>query len=157
MDLYLDDRLLHGRILHGWAPVLRPQRFVLAARGLPGSQQATLYAAAATESGAAIHCCDPWGGEALPAVAAGDFWLAQEPQAAAALLAAGLAVERLVIIGLREAAGRPLAADFAPSPASLDALAALGERGVGVLVQSFPGEAAAPIAQLLAAARPERS
>jgi hypothetical protein len=155
VDLHLDDRLLHGRILHGWAPLLRPRRFVLAARELPGSQAAALFAAGAVESGAGVLCCDPWAGAPLPPALPGDFWLAASAPAAARLLAAGLAVERLVIIGLREAAGRPLAPDFAPSPASVDVLAAIAAGGIGVLIQRFPGEPGTPLAPLLAAAAPE--
>lgn len=149
MDLHLDDRLLHGRILHGWAPRLKPQRFVLVASGLPARAEFASYAAAAAELGISLHGCDPWV-DPLPAPAAGDFWIADAPAAAARLLEAGLRPLRLVVIGLRDADTAALAPDFAPGPASRRALAALAAGGLPVLVQPFPAETAIPLAALLA-------
>jgi mannose/fructose/N-acetylgalactosamine-specific phosphotransferase system component IIB len=154
VDLYLDDRLLHGRILHGWLPVLRPARIVLVARGLAGGPQAAIYAEAAAETGLPLVCHEPDG--ALPLPAPGDFWLTNTPQAARGLKASGATVERLVIIGLRDAGGLPLATDFTPTAGSLAALVQLGESGIRAVVQRFPGEPAIPVAALAErAGRPE--
>jgi len=146
VDLHLDDRLLHGRILHGWLPVLKPARLVLVARGLVGSPQAALYAEAAAELGLPLICCEPDGSP--PPLAAADFWLTNSPQAARDLQAGGAAIRRLVIVGLRDAGGSPLAVDFTPDADSRAALLQLGESGIAVLVQRFPGEAAVPLAAL---------
>lgn len=149
MDLHLDDRLLHGRILHGWAPTLRPQRFVLVARGLPARLEFASYAAAAAELDISLHGCDPWA-DPLPAPVAGDFWLTDAPAAAARLVACGCAPARLVVIGLRDPEAPALAPDFAPGPASRSALAALAAGGLPVFIQRFPSESATPLAALAA-------
>lgn len=154
MDLYLDDRLLHGRILHGWVPALRPRRIVLLARGLPGRAEFASYAEAAAEVDTALHGCDPWAAPP-PAPAAGDFWLTDAPAAAARLLAIGPLPARLLIIGLRDPESPVLAADFAPSGENRRALAALAAQGLAVLVQRFPGETATPLAALLGGRAPE--
>lgn len=154
MDLHLDDRLLHGRILHGWAPTLGPRRFVLVARGLPARPEFASYAAAVAELDATLHGCDPWA-DSPPAAAPEDFWLVEGPAAAARLLEAGLRPQRLVVIGLRDADAAALAPDFAPGPANRRALAALAAGGLPIVVQPFPAESATPLATLLAGETPE--
>ena len=147
MDLHLDDRLLHGRILHGWLPVLKPTRIVLVARGLAGSPRALLYAASAAELGLPLVCCE-FAGEQLPAPQLGDFWLTDALPALEGLPRAGVEMKGLVIIGLREAGGQPLAEDFTPSAESLATLLQLAARGLIVSCQRFPNEPAIPVAVL---------
>jgi mannose/fructose/N-acetylgalactosamine-specific phosphotransferase system component IIB len=139
VDLYLDDRLLHGRILHGWAPVLRPRRLLLVARGVRGAQVEVLYAAAAAELGVELCCLEP-GGAPPPASADGDFWLTDAPENVGWLVAAGLAPRRLVVIGLREAGGRDLAKDLTVGETALAVLRELAAAGLEIVQQRFPGE-----------------
>ncbi len=147
MDLHLDDRLLHGRILHGWLPVLKPTRIVLVARGLADSPRALLYAASAAELGLPLVCCELADAQ-LPAPRPGDFWLTDAPPALESLPRVGIEIKGLVIIGLREAGGQPLAEDFTPAAESLAALLQLAEGGLIVRCQRFPNEPAIPVAVL---------
>ncbi|MCB9514701.1 MAG: hypothetical protein R3C71_03915 [Candidatus Krumholzibacteriia bacterium] len=149
MDLHLDDRLLHGRILHGWAPVLRPARVLLVSPALADARGRALYAEAGAELDAALRFLAP-GGEPPPAPAPGDFWLTDAPGGARWLLASGLAVARLVIIGLREAGGRALAEDLRAGAATLARLDDLAAAGVEILHQPFPGGPARTLRSLLA-------
>jgi mannose/fructose/N-acetylgalactosamine-specific phosphotransferase system component IIB len=149
VDLHLDDRLLHGRILHGWMPVLNPARLLLVSPALADARGQALYADAAAELGAALRCLAP-GGAPPPAPAPGDFWLTDAPDGARWLLDEGLRIQRLVIIGLREAGGRALAADLQAGESTLARLGQLARAGVQIVHQPFPGEPARALRDLLA-------
>jgi len=152
VDLHLDDRLLHGRILHGWAAALRPRRFVLVSAGLPGSPREPIFAAAARELDASLLCLDPGGSLVPPAPAPGDFWLTDSAAGARWLVESGAPVERLVLVGLRDPAGHRLAEDLQVDAEPLAVLRALWCRGLLVVQQRFPGESARPLPALLPAA-----
>lgn len=155
MDLHLDDRLLHGRILHGWLPALRPARLVLVAAGLGADGRAAEFAAALAELALPLLCCDPQRAAPPPAPAAGDFWLTDAPAHCDWLRAQGLPVARLVIIGLRDQGGAALAPDFAPAAESRRRLLALAAAGLPCLLQRFPSEPTRAAADLLDPGVPE--
>jgi len=138
VDLHLDDRLLHGRILHGWGRSASIRRYVLIAAAPGGSARAAVHAAAAREAGAELVQAAP--GDAPPP-ADGDFWLADGPAAALALWRAGRRYRRLILVGLRRPGGRRLGADVAADEADLDALRALQAAGVRCELRRFPDEA----------------
>ena len=141
MILHLDDRLLHGRILHGWGAALGVRRYVLISARLADAARRQLAEAAAAEAGCALACAAP-GDVQLPAPlsAPGDFWLTDSPEAAEALLAEGTAFSELRLIGLREAQGRRFGEDVCVGERSLASLRRLAEAGVTVAVQRFPAD-----------------
>ncbi|MBN2169984.1 MAG: PTS sugar transporter subunit IIB [Candidatus Krumholzibacteriota bacterium] len=145
MDLHLDDRLLHGRILHGWGRRLGARRYVLVIPAAGDPARRAVYAAVAREAGAELVLA---AADAAPAPRAGDFWLADGPAAALALWRAGRRYRRLILIGLRRSAGRRLGPDITADEADLDALRALQAAGVGCERRRFPDEAGEPLPPL---------
>jgi mannose/fructose/N-acetylgalactosamine-specific phosphotransferase system component IIB len=139
--LHLDDRLLHGRILHGWGAALGVRRYVLISASLVDPARRRLAEAAAAEAGCALACAAP-GDAQLPAPlsAPGDFWLTDSPETAEALLAGGTTFSELRLIGLRETGGRRVSEDVCVGERSLTGLRRLAEAGVAVAVQRFPAD-----------------
>ena len=148
MDLHLDDRLLHGRILHGWGTRLAPSRYVLVSGRLADEAAWRPYRDAAAGAGADLLYLND-GEDAPPAPRTGEFWLTDSPAAALWLLANGPAPERLLLIGLRDAEGRALPGDFRVSQAHLADLLRLADAGVAVFLQRFPTEAPLPLTKAL--------
>ncbi len=140
VDLHLDDRLLHGRILHGWGRILKPRRYVLVSERLTDATLCDLYADTAAGSDTELCCFAPEQG-AAPQPRENDFWLTDAPAAALWLLDAGPAYRRLTVIGLREATGPELPDGSRIGSESMARLWELAARGVTVRLQSFPGEA----------------
>ena len=142
MDLHLDDRLLHGRILHGWAPPLRVRRFVLVSARLGEADRRAQFREAALPRRLVFVLP----GEAAwpaPEPEEGDFWLCDSLEGVDFLLASGPVPERLTLIGLREG-GAPLAADIAPSKATARKLEALARAGLAIEIRPFPGAPGLP-------------
>ncbi len=131
--LHLDDRLLHGKILHGWSAASSP-RIVLISESLDDPELAASCAEAADP--AACLCLEP-GGEDLPEFRQGDFWLVDSLESAAGLLRRG-AFPALRIIGLREG-GEELGPDFSPGAAARKLLDEMASEGLRIDIQSFPG------------------
>ena len=143
MVLHLDDRLLHGRILHGWAQPLGVRRFVLVSARLDDADRRAQFLEAALPRDLAFVLP---GNAAWPAPEPedGDFWLCDSPECAEFLLASGPAPVALILIGLREG-GKPLAPDIAPSMATERSLEALVHAGLPVEIRPFPGEPGRPL------------
>ena len=131
MILHIDDRLLHGRILHGWDRG-RAKRFVLISRRLADPAIRELYAQAAGKPTVFL----PMAGEDPAPEEKGDFWLADHPAAAAYLLEKGVALEALWIIALRQG-GEFLRPDLTPDGVSLALLDDLRSRGLSVAYRPF--------------------
>jgi mannose/fructose/N-acetylgalactosamine-specific phosphotransferase system component IIB len=139
VDLHLDDRLLHGRILHGWGRVLKPRRYVLVSERLADPELCGLHAEAAEANDAQLCCIVP--GEGMPPSAReGDFWLTDAPAAALWLLDVDRPFERLIVIGLREATGPILPDGNRIGEESLARLGELSVRAVNVELRAFPAE-----------------
>jgi len=138
VDLHLDDRLLHGRILHAWGERLGLRRYILISRCLADPARAALYRGVAAEAGCEILClplAEPWD---LPAADEGDFWLTDEPSGALALLERGGRLERLLVLGLRDPDGEDLGDGMRAGPESLATLRSLAAGGVAVEIRPFP-------------------
>ncbi len=148
MDLHLDDRLLHGRILHGWGTRLTPSRYVLVSERLVDEAARESYRMGAESAGAELLCLRS-GEDAPPEPRSGEFWLTDAPETALWLRQCGVAVERLLLIGLRDAEGRELPGDYRVSASHLSGLKRLEELGVAVLLQPFPTEAPRVLADVL--------
>ncbi len=140
MDLHLDDRLLHGRILHGWGRILKPSRYVLVSRRLADPELCGLHAETALASGVELKCVVPER-DAPPASREGDFWLTDDPAAAHWLLDTGRPFGRLIVIGLRDERGLVLSEDNRIGEENLALLTKLTTRSVTVELRAFPGEA----------------
>lgn len=138
MDLYLDDRLLHGRILHGWGGALRPRRYVLVTSTALAPASGEAYRAGAAARGADFAAASLSGG-GLPEPEAGDFWLLDSLDTALRLIGRGFGCERLIVTGLRGGASAG-DGDFALGAARRIQIARLQLDGVEVLLQAFPAD-----------------
>ena len=143
MVLHLDDRLLHGRILHGWALPLGIRRFVLvSARQAAADRRAQFREAALPRRLVFVLPGDAaW---PAPEPEDGDFWLCDSLEGVEFLLASGPVPEGLILIGLREG-GTPLAADIAPSKKTGRRLEALSRAGLAIEIRPFPGAPGLPL------------
>ncbi len=133
MILHLDDRLLHGKILHGWS-ASSARRIGLISERMADPQQRTSCAEAAAP--APCLYIEPKA-RPLPPWAEGDFCLTDSLQLAAVLLREG-AFAGLKIIGLREG-GEDLGPDFSPGVASRKLLDEMALEGLRIEIQPFPG------------------
>ena len=139
MTLHLDDRLLHGRILLGWAQRLDATRFILISERLADPALRQSYAAIAAAEGLEIACLAPGEFPARSGELAPDgFWLSDSAESALALWRSGLRFERLVLIGLREAEGEALGEDVAVGAGSRRALDELLAAGIRIECQRYP-------------------
>lgn len=145
VDLHLDDRLLHGRVLHGWGSVLKPRRYVLVSATLTCAERRQLYRQNA--AGTKLLCLSPGAAmnETPPAPEDGDFWLTDSPAAALWLHEAGCPFRRLLLLGLRDAAGIVLGDGYRADASHLAQLRALALRGVVVELRPFPGAPGRPL------------
>ncbi len=135
MILHLDDRLLHGKILHGWSAA-QASRIVLLSPRLKDSELSGLCQEAA---GGSLCICLASSAK-LPEPEPGDFWLTDNLELARELLRAGNA-ESLKIIGLRQG-GEELGPDFCPDSSSRKMLDEMASQGLRIEIQSFPSSRA---------------
>lgn len=144
MDLHLDDRLLHGRILHGWGSVLDVRRYVLLSRRLSDPQLRALHAAGAESVGAESICVQPEI-DAPPAPREGDFWLTDAVATARWLVDSDPHCEGLIVIGLREENGLALPEGNRIGDESMAELERLAAGGLKVELRPFPGQSPMPL------------
>jgi len=135
MILHLDDRLLHGKILHGWSAA-QASRIVLLSRRLEDAD----LSARCREAAGGIPCISLDAEAKLPNPQPGDFWLTDNLELAGELLRSGRA-ECLKIIGLRQG-GEELGSDFSPEEQSRKMLDEWASQGLRIEIQSFPSSSA---------------
>lgn len=141
MDLHLDDRLLHGRILHGWGERLGTRRYVLISERLADPVLRRSFQLAAEMAGASLRCLLPEDLGAGPVhLPRDEFWLTDSAVTALRLREAGWSFERLVVIALRDDEGVRLADDLCVGDVSRRALGRLETAGVVVEHRAFPAD-----------------
>jgi len=141
----VDDRLVHGQVVVGWATALRARRLLVVDDAAAGrAWERELMAASAGELAvrvvAAAEAAAALAEEAArpePAIA-----LFRSPSAALAAVAAGAALSELNVGGLHYAPGKERVLDFVYlDAADRAALAELAARGVRVVAQDLPSTA----------------
>jgi len=135
MILHVDDRLLHGRILHGWNAA-SAARILLVSERLDDEVLRRAFRLSAEP--ARILFVRPVAGP-IPAERKGDFWLSDSLSCVEAMLEGKASISVLKIIGLREG-GEALGPDLSPSAESRSALDRLAGGGLPVFLQPFPGD-----------------
>jgi hypothetical protein len=135
MILHLDDRLLHGKILHGWAAAEAPRIVLISTR----LQDFGLSDRCQEAAGGSLCICLATSAK-LPEPEPGDFWLTDNLDLARELLGARKA-ESLKIIGMRQQ-GEELGPDFCPNSSSRKLLDEIASQGLRIEIQSFPSSRA---------------
>ena len=120
MDIHLDDRLLHGRIIHGWCERIESRRCLLVSARMTDPATCGLYRAVAEDAGLSLLCVTPE--LAAAELEAEDFVLTDRPACVASLLDAGLVFDELIITGLRDEAGEICGKDILLSAETKDLL-----------------------------------
>jgi len=141
----VDDRLVHGQVVVGWATALRARRLLVVDDAAAGrAWERELMAASAGELAvrvvAAAEAAAALAEEAArpePAIA-----LFRSPHTALAAVAAGAALTELNLGGLHHAPGKERVLDYVYlDAADRAALAELAARGVRVVAQDLPSTA----------------
>lgn len=145
MDLHLDDRLLHGRILHSWAERLGPARWVLVSQSLAEPELASIYSAAAEATGAFCLVCSDV--TSPPPPMTDDFWLTDDLALVRRLMTSSLGFSRLIVIGLRESEADWRLGDFRLSEDSRRQLEELSQT-LPVELRPFPSAPSSGLADL---------
>jgi mannose/fructose/N-acetylgalactosamine-specific phosphotransferase system component IIB len=133
MILHVDDRLLHGKILHGWS-AFSARRILLISEDLDDEARVSAYKRVAHP--VKLQCLLP-GVDSLPPEMEGDFWLTDSLSIVKKLLEKKTQITSLVVIGLRQG-GEELGPDFAPDSTVRNLLDSLTLKGLKIEIQAFP-------------------
>ena len=153
--LHLDDRFLHGKILHGWGGRLGIRRYLLITRAPLAADRLAGFREAAGEAGASlcVYCVgekpSAEAGAALGEQRADDFWLCESPAAALGLIWEGRKIARLLIVAVRDAEGLSLGEEYCFGRSTIAAMRALRQAGVGLEARPFPDADALDLEPLL--------
>jgi len=150
----IDDRLIHGQVVEGWLPYLKPDAVLVVSDAAAGDpMQETLMSIAlpaAFDLYIATAAAAPARVLALAAEGRRVLALAPGPREALALLRGGVAVRSINVGGLHHSAGRvQVGKAVFLSPEDKEALRAITELGVALDGRSVPGERPADFAEIL--------
>ena len=150
----IDDRLIHGQVVEGWLPYLKPHAVVVVSDAAAGDpvQEALMSLALPASYDLYITTSAKAPARVLALAAEGKrvLALAPGPREARALLRGGVTVRSINVGGLHHSAGRvQLGKALFLSPEDKDALRAIMELGVVLEGRAVPGERPAGFADIL--------
>jgi PTS system mannose-specific IIB component len=135
----VDDRLIHGQILHGWVPFLRTKRIIVVDEGLSRDEERKIAIRLAVPKTLEILFCSPdeiKGGEALDAE---TMLLFSSPLDLLKAVERGLKIVRVNLGNLHFSQGKiVLKKTFSCTHEELKALRALSHLGVKLYYQPAP-------------------
>ncbi|MCP4546129.1 MAG: PTS sugar transporter subunit IIB [bacterium] len=138
MNYHLDNRCLHGRILHGWGTRLRVKRYLIFSLDLSDPQIRELYRDGARSVGCEIEFFASSADYSSHVERTGDFWLVDSPAAALELNRVEPRFERLILIGLRDQSGEVISEDVRLSADNRALLEELAAHNVSIEIRRFP-------------------
>ena len=137
----VDDRLIHGQVLHGWVPRLNVDLLVVADAEMAGSKQEQDVAQLAVPPSVEVAFVDPAQVPEMLQAANGQnvLVLFRTPVQALEAFTAGLIVDQLNLGNLHFEPGKiQLRKTFCCSNKELRALRAIAEQGVEIAYQPAP-------------------
>ncbi|MFH1725409.1 MAG: PTS sugar transporter subunit IIB [Elusimicrobiota bacterium] len=152
--LRIDDRLIHGQVVEGWAPHLKATRIVVVSDEVASDETQRMLMRLAVPDEISIEALSVKEACAriaeLEANGSGLLILTPAPREALALLEAGMKVASVNVGGLHHSVGRVMIGKaIFLTEGDREALQAIAARGVRLDARAVPSEKGIPLAQML--------
>lgn len=150
-DLFvrIDDRLIHGQVIMGWVPHLRPKRIVVVSASAASDPTAEAVMAMGVPEEIDFRLVLPEEAEEAIGGGAATLLLAPGPQDLLPLARAGVALGKINVGGVRASDGREFLRDLILTEEDVKAFRTLFELGYECERRMLPGAASLPLRPLL--------